>query len=191
MLGFIVRAVSSFLAVLALVVMATVSGQAQSGDLSALNRQVVQLLRSGKYAEAVVVARRDLALAENKNTIFLCNYPASEDLRRDINSGLNVIERWNGVNSCISFGKGGEMATNRLDDQEISVLALHLLQISLVYVNTLMIQQVLSEPAWRVRMTERDLGALSPLPHGHINPYGIFDLKMKERLALEALPAAA
>jgi hypothetical protein len=29
------------------------------------------------------------------------------------------------------------------------MLALHLLQVSLVYVNTLMIQQVLAEPAWR------------------------------------------
>jgi len=37
-------------------------------------------------------------------TIFLCNYQASEDLRRGINSGLNVIERWNGVNSFIYLG---------------------------------------------------------------------------------------
>ena len=31
------------------------------------------------------------------------------------------------------YGKGGEFASNRLDDQEISMLALHLLQISMVY----------------------------------------------------------
>jgi TnpA family transposase len=29
------------------------------------------------------------------------------------------------------------------------MLALHLLQISLVYINTLMIQQVLAEPTWQ------------------------------------------
>lgn len=40
------------------------------------------------------------------------------------------------------------MACNRADDQEISMLSLHLVQLSLVYVNTLMIQQVLAEPAW-------------------------------------------
>ncbi|EFI5243733.1 Tn3 family transposase [Escherichia coli] len=39
-----------------------------------------------------------------------------------------------------------DVATNRLEEQELSVLALHLLQISLVYVNTLMIQLVLHEP---------------------------------------------
>ena len=83
------------------------------------------------------------------------------------------------------------MATNRLDDQEISVLALQLLQISMVYVNTLMIQQILSEPTWRSRMTERDMAALNPLPHGHLNPYGFFDLNMKERLPIDAFPVAA
>jgi len=41
---------------------------------------------------------------------------------------------------------GGEFASNRPEDQEILMLALHLLQVSLVYVNMLMIQQVLAEP---------------------------------------------
>jgi hypothetical protein len=35
---------------------------------------------------------------------------------------------------------GGEIATNRHDEQEAAALALHLLQASLVCVNTLMIQ---------------------------------------------------
>ena len=48
------------------------------------------------------------------------------ELRREINEGLNVIENWNGANDFIYFGKGGEMASNRADDQEINMLALHL-----------------------------------------------------------------
>jgi TnpA family transposase len=52
----------------------------------------------------------------------LCNYLVSEELRLEINTGLNVVERWNGINSFIYFGKNGEMATNNLEDQEISVL---------------------------------------------------------------------
>jgi TnpA family transposase len=48
-------------------------------------------------------------------------------------------------NNIIFFGKGVEIATNRMEDQEIAVLSLHLLQNCLVYVNTLMLQQVLSE----------------------------------------------
>jgi hypothetical protein len=72
-----------------------------------------------------------------------------------------------------------------LEDQELSVLALHLLQICLVYVNTLMIQQVLTEPAWHSRMKQEDYRALSPLIYNHINPYGIFELDMDLRLPIE------
>ena len=43
------------------------------------------------------------------------------------------------------------------------MLSLHLLQVSLVYVNTLMIQQVLSTSEWQSRLTAADLRALSPL----------------------------
>ena len=118
-------------------------------------------------------------------TLFLCRYLGSEPLRQEINDGLNVVENWNSANSFIFFGKGGEVATNRLEDQELSVLALHLLQICMVYVNTLMIQQVLDEPDWFKRMKSEDLHALTPLIYAHINPYGIFELDMDERLPLK------
>jgi TnpA family transposase len=49
--------------------------------------------------------------------------------------------------------------TPRLGDRETSVLALHLLQASLIYVNTLMVQQVLEEPDWLERMLPEDLRA--------------------------------
>ena len=77
-------------------------------------------------------------------TIFLCKYLDNEGIRREINEGLNTVERWNGVNDFIFYGKGGEFASNRIESQELSVLSLHLLQICLVYVNTLMIQTILS-----------------------------------------------
>jgi len=62
------------------------------------------------------------------------------------------------------------------------LLCLHLLQASMVYINTLMIQQVLKEPGWSERMTPRDLAALSPLITLHTNPYGRFELDMEARL---------
>jgi TnpA family transposase len=58
----------------------------------------------------------------------LLDGPDSHALRREIHEALNVVENWNSANSFIFFGKGGEVATNRLEDQKLSVLALHLLQ---------------------------------------------------------------
>ncbi len=61
---------------------------------------------------------------------------------------------------------------------------MHLLQICLVYVNTLMIQEVLSAASWAERLTEEDMRGLTPLLYGHVNPYGRFELDMSKRLPL-------
>lgn len=68
----------------------------------------------------------------------------------------------------------------------MAVLSLHLLQICLVYVNTLFIPEVLAEPAWRDRMTVDDWRGLTPLIYHHVNPYGRIELDMTQRMALAA-----
>ncbi|PSB00454.1 Tn3 family transposase [Merismopedia glauca] len=124
-----------------------------------------------------------LELGRAIKTIFLCQYLHSEEVRREINEGLNVVERWNGVNDFIFYGKGGEFASNRLESHELSVLSLHLLQICLVYVNTLMIQRVLEQKHWQQKLTETDKRAITPLIFSHVNPYGTFKLDLNERIA--------
>ena len=77
------------------------------------------------------------------------------------------------------------MVSNRREDHEVSMLALHLLQNCIVYINTLMLRQVLARPQWSGKPTARDLGALTPLVWEHVNPYGRFELHMDARLPID------
>ena len=98
--------------------------------------------------------------------------------------GLNVVERWNGVNDFIFFGKTGDFRSNKPEELELSMLCLHLLQLSMVYINTVMLQQVIQESNWLPRMTLEDKRAISPLLSEHINPYGKFILDLSDRIPL-------
>jgi len=73
----------------------------------------------------------------------------------------NVHEQWNSANDFIFFARrAGEMVSNRREDYEISMLALHLLQNCMVH--TLMLQQVLAKPQWSGKLTAR--GSQRPDP---------------------------
>ena len=74
-------------------------------------------------------------------TIFLCRYLHLEELRPEINEGLNLVEQWNGTTDFVFFARRGELSSNRCEDHEISMLALHLIRNCMIYINTLMIQK--------------------------------------------------
>ena len=118
-------------------------------------------------------------------TIFLCQYFGSLALRQEIHSALNVVERWNGVNDFIFYGKTGSLRSNNPLELKLSMLCLHLLQLSMVYINTLMLQQVLVESDWLNEMEVEDKRAISPLLTEHINPYGSFNLDLNKRLSIK------
>lgn len=124
-------------------------------------------------------------IGKASRTIFLCRYLSSEPLRIEINEALNVVERVNSIMNFIFYGHLGEITSNKTHDQELSLLCLHLLQVCMCYINTILVQTILADPKWAVILTKEDLRALSPLFHGHINPYGLVALDMATRLQIE------
>lgn len=65
---------------------------------------------------------------------------------------------------------------------ELYMLCLHILQLSMVYINTLLMQKILIESSWISRMTIEDKRAISPLINEHITTYGEFPLDMNQEL---------
>ena len=131
-----------------------------------------------------------MELGKAVKTIFLCRYLHSEELRCEIQEGLNVVESSNSVNDFIFYGKAREISTNRREDQELAMLCLHLLQNSLVYVNTLMLQSVLSHPQWEGKLTKEDKRAITALFYEHINPYGLLLIDLNQRITIDKFEAA-
>ncbi|MFD4833205.1 Tn3 family transposase [Streptomyces uncialis] len=63
-----------------------------------------------------------------------CEGAARRLEKREIEEGLNVMESSNGANSVIAYGRHGEIASNRRDEQEMFVLCLRILQSAVVCV---------------------------------------------------------
>ncbi|MTE15791.1 Tn3 family transposase [Nocardia aurantiaca] len=95
---------------------------------------------------------------------------ASEELRTEINSGLQVVESWNSANTVVFYGKGSQLTRADHEHAEASMLALRLLQSAMVHINPLLLQAVLEDPQFHDLISDNERRAPSPLFRSNTTP---------------------
>jgi len=121
-----------------------------------------------------------------EKSIFLCEYLGTRATQREVHEGLNVVENWNATNDFLCYGRQGELATNRREQQEIVTLSLQLLQNCLMLINTILLERTIEREGLWADLSPEDRRALTPLFHGHINPYGQFTIDLERPSFLQA-----
>ncbi len=137
------------------------------------------LKRFNSYNTTHPTSKALAELGKVEKTIYLCDYLSSLAMRHEVHEGLNVVERWNGANDFICYGRHGILATNSREQQEMSTLALQLLQNCLMLINTLLVEQTIERRNLMESLSVEDLRALTPLFYEHVNPYGLFELDLE------------
>ena len=146
----------------------------------------IVLRRFTSYNDTHPTYKALIELGKAIKTIFLCRYLNSNKLREEIHEGLNVVESWNAANSFICYGKSMKISSNDPYTQELSVLALHLLQNVLILANTMMLDKTICKNGFLERLSDEDKKSISPLFTFNINPYGKLNMDLNKPSFLEA-----
>lgn len=130
--------------------------------------------KSGPKAWLSRPSRRTMAFLRDRHTRHL-----------NMRAHQSHPQNWNGANTVLHYGKGDAPADPDEESAETSMLALHPPQSALVHVNTLLVQEVLAEPARPSRLTDKDRRGLTTSFWSTINLHGTFRLEMDTQLDLD------
>jgi TnpA family transposase len=135
---------------------------------------VIRKFSSSNFTSSLFKAFKELGRCQK--TIFLCRYLNNKILRVEINAALNIVENWNSMMGFVRFANHIDFKTNSIDEIELNALCLHLIQLSITYINMVCIQNI----AHQFNITPED--KVSLVFYKHINPYGTIDVSFKRRL---------
>ncbi len=125
-------------------------------------------------------------MGKAEKTNFLCDYLGTRATQREVHEGFSVVENWNATNDFLCYGRQGELATDRREQQAIVTLSLQLLQNCLMFLNTIVLERTIERGDLWGELSAEDRWALTPLFHGHVNPYGQLTIDLERSSFLRA-----
>lgn len=126
-----------------------------------------------------------LEIGKALKTIHNCKFLTDPAYRQKIHSERNIAENWNSAIDFICYGGKAAIQTNDPVSQELTVLSLHLLQNSLVFVNTVLLEHIYYKEGFIHKMKASDKNAMTPMFTSNVNPYGEIHLDINKPSFLE------
>ena len=142
----------------------------------------------GSYARQNALATTLREIGRIEKTIFILDYISNENLRRQIQRGLNKGEAMNALARAIFFGKRGELRERELQDQLQRASALNILINAISIWNTTYLQKAINYLKRNNEVIDESLiKHISPLAWEHINFLGDYNFEMTNNLESDEL----
>ena len=142
----------------------------------------------GSYARQNALATTLREIGRIEKTVFILDYISNENLRRQIQRGLNKGEAMNALARAIFFGKRGELRERELQDQLQRASALNILINAISIWNTTYLQKAINYLKRNNEVIDESLiKHISPLAWEHINFLGDYNFEMTNNLESDEL----
>lgn len=142
------------------------------------------LRKLGNYSRKNRLFQAFQELGKVVRTTFLLEYIIDLQLRQQISSSTNKVERYNQFNDWITFGGEALLSILETEEQEKWIKYTSLISNAIMVQNVVDLTQLLKElKAEKVEFGREDIASLSPYLTRHIRRFGdyVLDLQTKPR----------